>query len=215
MHLLLLLLLTCFVCWACTWLQNEWGWGIVVSVLRKPAPGGQQQQQANGSAEAAAADAVDDAASNYIIDTLLPVAAGSIKDGQPRPAPIGLAGGNKGSSSGGTPNNGSSNTAAAADGGKKGSNSKGNKAAADGQSKGEQQQQQQQQQQQPAAEMAVLPVSLTLVTSISVLRVGLPEDLRPFEARQSLLCVLQVSSTTQTNTAPGMHAAVECINQHT
>jgi hypothetical protein len=153
----------------------------VVSVLRKPPPGGQQQQQANGSEAAAAAEPVDDAAGNYIIDTLLPVAAGSIKDGQPRPAPIGLAAaGNKsGSSSNGTANN----AAAAADDGKKGGKTRGGKAAAAGG-----------QEQQPAAEMAVLPVSLTLVTGISVLRVGLPDDLRPFEARQSLLCVLQVRS---------------------
>jgi hypothetical protein len=152
----------------------------VVSVLRKPPSSGQQQQQANGSeAAAAAAEPVDDAAGNYIIDTLLPVAAGSIKDGQPRPAPIGLAAaGNKSSSS----SNGTVNNAAAgANDGKKGGKTKGGKAAADGQ------------EQQPAAEMAVLPVSLTLVTGISVLRVGLPDDLRPFEARQSLLCVLQVS----------------------
>jgi hypothetical protein len=155
----------------------------VVSVLRKPPQGGQQQQQANGNEAAAAADAADDAAGNYIIDTLLPVAAGSIKDGHPQPAPIGLAAaGTKGGSSSSS-NGAADNAAAAADGGKKGGKNKGGKAAAaaaDGQ------------EQQPVAEMAVLPVSLTLVTGISVLRVGLPDDLRPFEARQSLLCVLQV-----------------------
>lgn len=98
-----------------------------------------------------------DAASCYIVDTLLPCKAGSVAAGAARPDPVGIA-----------PVNGNAAAAAAGDG-----------PAAAGASGS-------------TAELTVVPVLLPLVTSLSSLRVTLPDDIRPAEVRQSMLCVLQV-----------------------
>jgi hypothetical protein len=151
-------------------LQCDWGWGVVVSVLRKPPPGQQQQAAAaaaNSSSDAAAAvpPPPADAAAYYIVDTLLPCAAGSAAVGKPKPAPIGIPGSSNNSSS--SNSNGKEVAARAASGG-----------AADGGAR--------------KPELVVLPVALQLVQQISSLRVYLPDDLRPEQARQNLLCVLEV-----------------------
>lgn len=160
-------------------MQEDWGWGIVVSVLRKPPKanaavnGGAAIANAAAAAAAAAGDGDDidvkavaaNAASCYIVDTLLPCKAGTVAAGVARPQPIGI---------GSAPTaNGNAAAAAAAGGGAKAEDD----AAADGAS---------------SAELTVMPVLLPLVTSLSSLRVTLPDDIRPAEVRQSLLCVLQV-----------------------
>jgi ATP-dependent RNA helicase DOB1 len=160
-------------------LQDDWGWGVVVSVLKKPP---KTNAAVNGGAAIAAAAAAagdgDDAAaavdvkaiaanaaSCYIVDTLLPCKAGSVAAGAARPDPIGTG---QGSSPPATDDKAAAG--AAAGGGAGG-------AAAVGSS---------------SAELTVVPVLLPLVTSFSSLRVTLPDDIRPAEVRQSLLCVLQV-----------------------
>lgn len=137
-------------------MQDDWGWGIVVSVMRR-GKGNKDQPAANGTVAQPTAEDLNPAAF-YIVDTLLPCAQGSCKDGRPRPAPVGI--GNSNSSSKDPSNKDASS---------KGSSSSGSN-----------------------ADMMVMPVALTLVTQLSSLRVGLPDDLRPVDARQSLLLTLQV-----------------------
>lgn len=156
-------------------MQEDWGWGVVVSVLRK-APktnaavnGGAAIASAAAAAAAAGGDGTDvdvkavaaNAASCYIVDTLLPCKPGTVAAGMARPQPIGTGAA--------PPANG--NAAAGA------VKAEGEEAAADGSSN---------------AELTVMPVLLPLVTALSSLRVTLPDDIRPAEVRQSLLCVLQV-----------------------
>lgn len=137
-------------------LQDDWGWGIVVSVMRKNPPKDHNPTPDNTDTAAAAA-AETNSAAFYIVDTLLPCISGSWKDGHARPCPMGLS-----SSSG-------------KDGGSGSSSGKENGSSKDA-----------------GADMVVLPVALPLVVQMSSLRVGLPDDLRPVEARQSLLLTLQV-----------------------
>lgn len=150
----------------------------MVSVLKRPprlnaaVNGGTAIANAAAAAAAAAGGAdgdnvpVDvqaveaDAASCYIVDTLLPCKAGSVAAGAARPEPVGVG-----------PVNG--NAAAAGDGKADGPPA----AAAAG----------------STAELTVVPVLLPLVTSLSSLRVTLPDDIRPADVRQNMLCVLQVS----------------------
>lgn len=159
--------------------QDDWGWGIVVSVLKKPkhvnaaVNGG--AAIANAAAAAAAGDGDDvpvdlkalaaNAASCYIVDTLLPCKAGSVAAGMARPDPIGIGSAADSAAAGAA-------AAAAGDGKANG----GAAPAAAGSN----------------AELTVVPVLLPLVTSLSSLRVTLPDDIRGAEVRQSLLCVLQV-----------------------
>eukprot|EP00878_Enallax_costatus_P020504 GHUV01021680.1.p1 GENE.GHUV01021680.1~~GHUV01021680.1.p1 ORF type:complete len:478 (+),score=125.68 GHUV01021680.1:174-1436(+) len=125
--------------------QDDWGWGIVVSVMRKRSP-----TDHNDSNNAAAET---NAAAFYIIDTLLPCQAGTWRDGHARPCPMGLRSSKDSSSKQNGGSNGGSQD----------------------------------------ADMIVMPVALPLVVQMSSLRVGLPDDLRPVEARQSLLLTLQVN----------------------
>jgi ATP-dependent RNA helicase DOB1 len=154
--------------------QDDWGWGVVVSVLKKPLRTNAAVNGGAAIANAAAAAATGDrddipvdlkavaanAASCYIVDTLLPCKAGSVAAGVTRPDPIGI-----GQVSG---------SAAAGDGKVNADAGAGDAAAGSN------------------AELTVVPVLLPLVTSLSSLRVTLPEDIRPLDVRQNLLLVLQV-----------------------
>ncbi|GBF91342.1 hypothetical protein Rsub_03662 [Raphidocelis subcapitata] len=121
---------------------HDWGWGAVVSVMRRPPAGAKPPRAAaaaprDGDPAAAAsaaapASAASDPASYYIVDALLACAPGSVAAG--RPAPGGAEAG---------------------------------------------------------AEGVVLPVALPLVAELSTLRVALPADLRPADARQSVLASLR------------------------
>lgn len=211
-------------------LQDDWGWGIVVSVLRKPPPGAvptpppaaagsgaaggdsntpgaaaaaAHQSSALGAADAAAGT---DAASFYIVDTLLPVQPGSIKDGQVRPAPLGLPSWHAASTAAaetGSPRAGAADDGAAA------AAAEGSAAVQQRKQQGKKAKQDKQQQQQP--DMVVLPVSLKLVTNMSLLRMALPEDLRPPEARQALLCALQVYTAAGTGGYTALHYCCVCV----
>ncbi|KAI9118765.1 hypothetical protein K1719_010210 [Acacia pycnantha] len=90
---------------------TDWGWGVVVNVVKKPSGGG------------------------YIVDTLLHCSPASTENNsRPKPCPPGP--------------------------GEKG-------------------------------EMHVVPVQLPLISALSKLRVAIPSDLRPLEARQSILLAVQ------------------------
>jgi len=122
---------------------QDWGWGVVISVIRKP-PGGKRHAAptaADGAPDASTlGTAAPDPASYYIVDCLLACAPGSVEANAPRPAAIG----------------GSSN----AGGGS--SNAGGGSSSAD---------------------PVVIPVAMPLIQELSTLRVALPGDLRPAEAR--------------------------------
>ncbi|WCJ34658.1 RNA helicase ATP-dependent SK12/DOB1 protein [Euphorbia peplus] len=99
---------------------TDWGWGVVVNVVKKPAAG---QSRGGG----------------YIVDTLLHCSPGSSDSGaRPRPCP--------------------------ARPGEKG-------------------------------EMHVVPVQLPLISALSKVRITVPPDLRPLEARQSILLAVQELGT--------------------
>jgi hypothetical protein len=139
--------------------RQDWGWGVVVSVMRRARRGTKQPaaDPADSSAASvtngapaestASAAALPDPAqvspsdppSYYIVDTLLACAPGSAKAGAPRPA-----------------------GSAAADITTTTSSKNGD---------------------QDDAEAVVLPVSLPLIFEFSSLRVALPGDLRPADAR--------------------------------
>ncbi|XP_024386921.1 DExH-box ATP-dependent RNA helicase DExH10 [Physcomitrium patens] len=105
--------------------SDEWGWGVVVHVVKKPTSN-------QGTISSALAT---DPASSYIVDILLHCASGVIQEGKrprPRPCPPGEKG-----------------------------------------------------------EMHVVPVRMPLICAISTLRVAAPRDLRPPEARQSVLMAVQ------------------------
>ncbi|KAL8138725.1 hypothetical protein V2J09_004726, partial [Rumex salicifolius] len=102
--------------------STDWGWGVVVNVVKKP----------NTSSLPAAVAA---RGGGYIVDTLLHCSPGSSDNGsKPRPCPP--RPGEKG-------------------------------------------------------EMHVVPVHLTLISALSKLRISIPSDLRPVEARKSILLALQ------------------------
>ncbi|KAL3644258.1 Helix-loop-helix protein 2 [Castilleja foliolosa] len=100
---------------------TDWGWGVVINVVKKTPP-------ASSSMPAALASSCSN---SYIVDTLLHCSLGSSKNGsQPKPCPPCL--------------------------GEKG-------------------------------EMHVVPVQLPLLSALSKLRISIPSDLRPKEARQDIL----------------------------
>ncbi|PWA56547.1 helicase superfamily 1/2, ATP-binding domain-containing protein [Artemisia annua] len=100
---------------------TDWGWGVVVNVVKKPAPPVGSLPATRGS--------------SYIVDTLLHCSIGSSESGS-RPKPCPPRPGQKG-------------------------------------------------------EMHVVPVQLPLISALSKLRISIPSDLRPLEARQSILLAVQ------------------------
>ncbi|KAK9078937.1 hypothetical protein SSX86_002996 [Deinandra increscens subsp. villosa] len=101
---------------------TDWGWGVVVNVVKKPAP-------SLGSVPATSRG------SNYIVDTLLHCSIGSSESGsRPKPCP---------------PHFGET------------------------------------------GEMHVVPVQLPLISALSKLRITIPTDLRPIEARRNILVAVQ------------------------
>ncbi|KAM1195939.1 hypothetical protein ACFX13_022883 [Malus domestica] len=103
---------------------TDWGWGVVVNVVKKPSSGlGTLSSRGGG----------------YIVDTLLHCSPGSSENSsQPKPCPP--RPGEKG-------------------------------------------------------EMHVVPVQLPLISALSKLRISIPSDLRPLEARQSILLAVQELGT--------------------
>ncbi|XP_022888748.1 DExH-box ATP-dependent RNA helicase DExH10 [Olea europaea var. sylvestris] len=104
---------------------TDWGWGVVVHVVKKPSA-------ALGSLPAALASS---RGSSYIVDTLLQCSFGLSENGS-RPKPCPPRPGEKG-------------------------------------------------------EMHVVPVQLPLISALSKLRIAVPSDLRPIDARQSVLLAVQ------------------------
>ncbi|KAL6985027.1 Helix-loop-helix protein 2 [Sarracenia purpurea var. burkii] len=104
---------------------TDWGWGVVVNVVRKP-------PTALGSLPPALSSS---RGISYIVDTLLHCSLGSSENGS-RPKPCPPRPGEKG-------------------------------------------------------EMHVVPVQLPLISALSKLRISIPSDLRPIEARQSILLAVQ------------------------
>ncbi|KDP45529.1 hypothetical protein JCGZ_17082 [Jatropha curcas] len=103
---------------------TDWGWGVVVNVVKKPAAGlGTLSSRGGG----------------YIVDTLLHCSPGSSESGS-RPRPCPPRPGEKG-------------------------------------------------------EMHVVPVQLPLISALSKVRISVPSDLRPLEARQSILLAVQELGT--------------------
>ncbi|XAR63771.1 RNA helicase [Bertholletia excelsa] len=104
---------------------TDWGWGVVVNVVKKP-------PAALGSLPASLSSS---RCASYIVDTLLRCSIGSSENGS-RPKPCPPRPGEKG-------------------------------------------------------EMHVVPVELPLISALSKLRICIPSDLRPVEARQSILLAVQ------------------------
>ncbi|XP_024962558.1 DExH-box ATP-dependent RNA helicase DExH10 isoform X2 [Cynara cardunculus var. scolymus] len=104
---------------------TDWGWGVVVNVVKKPAPPLGLLPPTMSSSRG----------SSYIVDTLLHCSIGSSESGS-RPRPCPPRSGQKG-------------------------------------------------------EMHVVPVQLPLISALSKLRISIPPDLRPMEARQSILLAVQ------------------------
>lgn len=104
---------------------TDWGWGVVVNIVKKPpAPVGSLPSAMSSSR-----------GGGYIVDTLLHCSPGSNENGS-RPKPCPPHPGEKG-------------------------------------------------------EMHVVPVQLPLISALSKLRISIPPDLRPSEARQSILLAMQ------------------------
>ncbi|GLT80298.1 hypothetical protein SLA2020_517460 [Shorea laevis] len=99
---------------------TDWGWGVVVNVLKRPSAGLGTLPSRGGS---------------YIVDTLLHCSPGSSENG-PRSKPCPPRPGEKG-------------------------------------------------------EMHVVPVQLPLISALSKIRISIPPDLRPLEARQNILLAVQ------------------------
>ncbi|KAI6682661.1 hypothetical protein NL676_036542 [Syzygium grande] len=99
---------------------TDWGWGVVVNVMKKPSTG---------------LGTVPSRGGGYIVDTLLHCSPG-LSENSSRPKPCPPRPGEKG-------------------------------------------------------EMHVVPVQLSLVSALSKLRISIPADLRPLEARQSILLAVQ------------------------
>ncbi|KAK2634467.1 hypothetical protein Ddye_029259 [Dipteronia dyeriana] len=97
---------------------TDWGWGVVVNVVKKPSAG-----------------SLPSRGGGYIVDTLLHCSLGSSENGS-RPKPCPPRPGEKG-------------------------------------------------------EMHVVPVQLPLISALSKIRLSVPPDLRPLEARQSILLAVQ------------------------
>ncbi|XP_077215010.1 DExH-box ATP-dependent RNA helicase DExH10-like [Tasmannia lanceolata] len=108
---------------------TDWGWGVVVNVVKKPSA-------ASGTLPSALASV---RSSGYIVDTLLHCCPGLSENGS-RPKPCPPRPGEKG-------------------------------------------------------EMHVVPVQLPLICALSTIRVSIPSDLRPAEARQSILLAVQELGT--------------------
>lgn len=108
---------------------TDWGWGVVVNVVKKPSAGLGTLPSALSSSRGG----------GYIVDTLLHCSAGSNENGS-RPKPCPPRPGEKG-------------------------------------------------------EMHVVPVRLPLISALSKLRISIPPDLRPLEARQSILLAMQELGT--------------------
>ncbi|XP_050230531.1 DExH-box ATP-dependent RNA helicase DExH10 [Mercurialis annua] len=101
---------------------TDWGWGVVVNVVKRPVTG-----------------SVPSRGGSYIVDTLLHCSLGSNESGsRPRPCPP-----------------------------RPGEN----------------------------GEMHVVPVQLDLISALSKVRISVPSDLRPLEARQSILLAVQELGT--------------------
>ncbi|KAI8476858.1 MAG: rRNA-processing arch domain-containing protein [Monoraphidium minutum] len=156
---------------------TDWGWGVVVSVMRRPPPGkGLPPPAAGADGDAAAppaaqqqppaagggAGAAGDPAAWYIVDVLLACEPGSVDAHAPRPAATLDSESDPDSDGGGS--------------GRRGRKSGGGGGGG--------------RRRRPRADPAVLPVALPLLREISTLRVGLPADLRPAKARQSVLVSL-------------------------
>ncbi|KAK9989592.1 hypothetical protein SO802_029831 [Lithocarpus litseifolius] len=103
---------------------TDWGWGVVVNVVKRPSTGVGSLPSRGGG---------------YIVDTLLHCSPGSSENSS-RPKPCPPRPGEKG-------------------------------------------------------EMHVVPVQLPLISALSKLMISIPSDLRPLEARQSILLALQELST--------------------
>ncbi|PIA43943.1 hypothetical protein AQUCO_01800177v1 [Aquilegia coerulea] len=104
---------------------TDWGWGVVVNVMKKPSTTLSPLPSALSSTRS----------SGYIVDTLLHCSPGSAENGsRPKPCPPRL--------------------------GEKG-------------------------------EMHVVPVQLPLICALSKIRIAVPSDLRPVEARQNILMAVQ------------------------
>lgn len=103
---------------------TDWGWGVVVNVMKKPSPG---------------VGTLPSRGSGYIVDTLLHCSPGSSENSS-RPKPCPPHPGEKG-------------------------------------------------------EMHVVPVQLPLISALSKLMVSIPSDLRPLEARQSILLAIEELKT--------------------
>ncbi|KAJ8755567.1 hypothetical protein K2173_022146 [Erythroxylum novogranatense] len=99
---------------------TDWGWGVVVNVLKKPSAG---------------SGMLPSRGAGYIVDTLLHCSPGPTESGS-RPRPCPPRPGEKG-------------------------------------------------------EMHVVPVQLPLISAVSKIRISVPPDLRPLEARQSILLAVQ------------------------
>ncbi|OVA19288.1 Helicase [Macleaya cordata] len=108
---------------------TDWGWGVVVNVVKKP-------PAAVGSLPPSLSSS---RGSDYIVDTLLHCSPGSSENGS-RPKPCPPRPGEKG-------------------------------------------------------EMHVVPVQLPLISALSKIRISVPSDLRPLEARQSILLAVQELGT--------------------
>lgn len=107
---------------------TDWGWGVVVNVVKKAPAGGTLPSALSSSR-----------GGGYIVDTLLHCSPGSTENGS-RPKPCPPHPGEKG-------------------------------------------------------EMHVVPVQLSLISALSKLRISIPPDLRPLEARQSILLAVQELGT--------------------
>ncbi|KAF3774853.1 DExH-box ATP-dependent RNA helicase [Nymphaea thermarum] len=103
---------------------TEWGWGVVVNVVKKPTSASSSLPSSLAAARTG----------SYIVDTLLHCSSGLTNGSRPKPCPP--RSGEKG-------------------------------------------------------EMHVVPVQLSLVCALSSIRLSIPSDLRPIEARQSVLLAVQ------------------------
>ncbi|XP_010252211.1 PREDICTED: DExH-box ATP-dependent RNA helicase DExH10 [Nelumbo nucifera] len=118
---------------------TDWGWGVVVNVLKKPSAALNKLPSALTASRGG----------GYIVDTLLHCSPGSSDNGS-RPKPCPPRPGEKG-------------------------------------------------------EMHVVPVQLPLISALSKIRLSIPSDLRPLEARQSILLAVQELGTRFPNGLPKLN----------
>lgn len=119
---------------------NDWGWGVVVNVVKKPS---------TGSSSLPASLASTRSSSAYIVDTLLHCSPGLSESGS-RQKPCPPHPGEKG-------------------------------------------------------EMHVVPVPLPLISGLSSIRIAIPSDLRPAEARQNILLAVQELGNRYPQGLPKLH----------